>query len=144
MSSSIAIPKRKQPVYAAAAPSYPSSSSSSSFYASDSPSSSPPTPDAASPAVDAAAAAASGRMYDGRRSLLGSSLSKAEHTVINVGHSDMPRLITCVKSSQGFEWNQELFLPSYIEYDAASLELKQDPIEDITLTEEEVAAMLPQ
>ncbi|KAK4953432.1 hypothetical protein LTR66_013675 [Elasticomyces elasticus] len=52
--------------------------------------------------------------------------------------------ITCVKSSQGFEWNQELFLPSYIEYDAASLELKQDPIEDITLTEEEVAAMLPQ
>ncbi|KAK5003999.1 hypothetical protein LTR28_009480 [Elasticomyces elasticus] len=129
MSSSIAIPKRKQPVYAAAAPSYPSSSSSSSFYASDSPSSSPPTPDAASPAVDAAAAAASGRMYDGRRSLLGSSLSKAEHTVINVGHSDMPRL---------------LFLPSYIEYDAASLELKQDPIEDITLTEEEVAAMLPQ
>ena len=68
-----------------------------------------------------------------------------------------------MKSSQGFDWNQgrdgirqplsvtadvliiiELFLPSYAEYDAQDLEHKQDPVQDIVLTDEEAAAMLPQ
>ena len=34
------------------------------------------------------------------------SFSKAEHTVVNVGDAEFPRLITCVKASQGFDWNQ--------------------------------------
>ncbi|KAK5714535.1 hypothetical protein LTR15_010717 [Elasticomyces elasticus] len=39
--------------------------------------------------------------------LLGNSLSKSEYTVVNLGHGDgPPRLVTCVKSSQGFDWNQ--------------------------------------
>lgn len=73
--------------------------------------------------------------------------------------------MTCVKSSQGFDWNQgnqgsktrkhlapanhlppypELFLPSYADYDSQELEHKPDPIEDIILTDEEAAAMMPQ
>ncbi|KXL47781.1 hypothetical protein M433DRAFT_150668 [Acidomyces richmondensis BFW] len=76
---------------------------------------------------------------------LGSSLSKSEYTVINLAHRDgPPRLVTCVKSSQGFDWNQELFLPSYVDYDAHDLEHKQDPVEEIILTDEEAAAVLPQ
>lgn len=73
--------------------------------------------------------------------------------------------VSCVKSSQGFDWNQgekmptldmmnafairsdistELFLPSYADYEAQDLERKQDPVEEIVLTDEEVAAMFPQ
>lgn len=37
-----------------------------------------------------------------------------------------------------------MFLPSYAEHDAQELEHKQDPIEDIILTDEEVAKMFPQ
>lgn len=87
--------------------------------------------------------------------------------------------MSCVKSSQGFDWNQgkfqqgirssfdgrhsssnlpgtkrlsdhissrptELFLPSYADYESQDLERKQDPVQDIVLTEEEIAAMFPQ
>ena len=38
----------------------------------------------------------------------------------------------------------ELFLPSYANRDAQDLEHKQDPVEDIILTDEEADAMLPQ
>ncbi len=75
------------------------------------------------------------------------------------------RKVTCVKSSQGFDWNQgtttafnlskgidaltsdtttELFLPSYADYDSLDLEHKAEPVQDIILTDEEAAAMLPQ
>ena len=40
--------------------------------------------------------------------------------------------------------NLELFLPSYAGHDAHSLEHKQEPVEEIVLTDEEAAAMLPQ
>ncbi|KAL2358574.1 hypothetical protein BJ546DRAFT_17866 [Cryomyces antarcticus] len=132
MSSSIAIPRRKQPLGQRGSGN--DASSSSSFSSS---SSSPQTP-SPSPMP-------SGRSYDRRPSLLGSSLSKAEHTVINVGHPDgPPRLITCVKASQGFDWNQDIFLPSRADYESSNLERKQDPVEDIILTDEEAAAILPQ
>lgn len=69
--------------------------------------------------------------------------------------------VTCVKSSQGFNWNQgttwdlrivreladeklELFLPSYIDYDHQDLERRPDPVQDIVLTDEEAAAIFPQ
>lgn len=38
----------------------------------------------------------------------------------------------------------ELFLPSYANHDSHDLEHKQDPVQDIILTDEEAAAMLPQ
>lgn len=40
----------------------------------------------------------------------------------------------------------ELFLPSYAdyEYDSTALEHKQEPVEDIVLSDEEAAAMMPQ
>jgi hypothetical protein len=37
------------------------------------------------------------------------SFSAASHTVINVGEEEHPRLISCVKASQGFTWNQGTF-----------------------------------
>ena len=81
--------------------------------------------------------------------------------------------ITCVKASQGFDWNQgkhanshiisslssiakfawnliangfrtEIFLPSYIDHDSEDLERRQQPVRDIILTDEEAAALLPQ
>jgi len=52
--------------------------------------------------------------------------------------------VSCIKSSQGFDWNQELFLPSYIDHDSHDLEHRPDPVQDIVLTEEEAAAVLPQ
>ncbi|KAF2088665.1 hypothetical protein K490DRAFT_39718 [Saccharata proteae CBS 121410] len=74
----------------------------------------------------------------------GSSLSRSEHIVVNVGHPDAPRLITCVKASQGFDWNQDIFLPSYCDHDTSDLERRQDPVQDIILTDEEAAEIFPQ
>jgi hypothetical protein len=110
---------------------------------------------------------------------MSATFSAQEHTVINVGEEESPRLITCVKASQGFDWNQgthsllpsypiyfgngdcrafgevywigrsltlaiEIFLPSYADYHFDDLERRQDPVEDIILTEEEVRNMFPQ
>lgn len=36
-----------------------------------------------------------------------------------------------------------MFLPSYVDYDFIDLERKQDPVEDIILTQEELDNMLP-
>ncbi|KAL6157359.1 hypothetical protein ACJQWK_07166 [Exserohilum turcicum] len=78
-----------------------------------------------------------------RESLMSATFSKAEHTVINVGEEECPRLITCVKASQGFDWNQEIFLPSYADYHFDDLECRQDPVQDIILTDEEIKNMFP-
>ncbi|KAK3060588.1 hypothetical protein LTS18_011024 [Coniosporium uncinatum] len=144
MSSSIAIPTRRKKAPAVTqlsdsnSDSFPSSSSSSYGYG---------TP------KSVASSSTAGTPRDGyqhqhqhyrRPSLLSSSISKSEHTVINIGGPDAPKLITCVKASQGYEWNTELFLPSYADRGHSSeLERKQDPVVDIFLTDEEAAAMLP-
>ncbi|KAF1939614.1 hypothetical protein EJ02DRAFT_456817 [Clathrospora elynae] len=79
-----------------------------------------------------------------RESLMSATFSRAEHTVINVGEEEeCLRLITCVKASQGFDWNQEIFLPSYADYHFDDLERRPDPVQDIILTEEEVRNMFP-
>ncbi|CZT08362.1 hypothetical protein WAI453_007281 [Rhynchosporium graminicola] len=136
MSSSIAIPSRTgygESSKAAVA----SSSSSSSF-------SSPQNPQQAEQAATPPSSA-SKYGHDRRRSLLSSSLSKQEHTVINIGDPEgVPRLITCVRSSQGYEWNPEIFLPSYVESNFESLERKRDPVHEIRLSEEEIKQMFPQ
>jgi hypothetical protein len=45
-----------------------------------------------------------------RESLMSETFSRQEHTVVNVGGDEEGegglRLITCVKASQGFDWNQ--------------------------------------
>ncbi|KAI1004870.1 hypothetical protein K3495_g3342 [Podosphaera aphanis] len=83
--------------------------------------------------------------HDRRPSLLSSSLSKQEHTVINIGDPNgVPRLITCVRCSQGYEWNPEIFLPPYVDYEFESLERKRDPVHEIRLSDEEMNKMLPQ
>ncbi|KAF2487070.1 hypothetical protein BDY17DRAFT_319638 [Neohortaea acidophila] len=147
-SSAVPIPQRKRNAVAAASYSSSASSSwsvglgtphSSSSKGKEPMSTSPPS--SSSPSWSSMVEPISPR----RPSLLGSSLAKSEHTVINLAHSDgPPRLVTCVKSSQGFDWNPELFLPSYAYQTTLDLATKQDPVEDIVLTDEEAAAILPQ
>ncbi|KAM3070108.1 hypothetical protein ACMFMF_008460 [Clarireedia jacksonii] len=132
MSSSITIPTRSASKAAA------TSSSSSSSY-----SSSPPTPQQSPSSASSSPNSRYG--HDRKRSFLSSSLSKQEHTVINIGDPDgTPRLITCVRSSQGFDWNPEIFLPSYMECEFESLERKRDPVHEIRLSDEEMKQMFPQ
>ncbi|KAG4416161.1 hypothetical protein IFR04_010680 [Cadophora malorum] len=138
MSSSITIPTRTG--YGESNKAATSSSSSSSF-------SSPRTPQQQQQQQQAATPTSSTSKYghDRRPSLLSSSLSKQEHTVINIGDPDgVPRLITCVRSSQGYEWNPEIFLPSYVESNFESLERKRDPVHEIRLSDEEIKEMFPQ
>jgi hypothetical protein len=40
------------------------------------------------------------------------SLLASTHTVVDVGPASAPRLISCVRSAQGFDWNQDMFLPA--------------------------------
>ncbi|KAI4728221.1 hypothetical protein E4T49_03889 [Aureobasidium sp. EXF-10728] len=151
MSSSIAIPKRKQPISGGSgfASASSSSSSSSSPYPSwansaASPSFSPSSlaSTSASPS-SASTPSAMARYAERRPSLLGDSLNKSEYTVVNIGGPENPRLITCIKTSQGFDWNQDIFLPSYLDYDSSDLEHRPDPVQEIILTDEEAAAILP-
>jgi len=80
-----------------------------------------------------------------RQSLLSTAISKQESTVINIGDPDgPPRLITYLSSSQGFAWNPEIFLPSYVDCDYEPLENRREPVHDILLTDEELKQMLPQ
>ncbi|KAL3426288.1 hypothetical protein PVAG01_03079 [Phlyctema vagabunda] len=135
MSSSINIPTRSP--YGESSKAGGASSSSSSTYSSSPRSPQQNTSASASPNLRFG--------HDRRPSLLSSSLSKQEHTVINIGDPDgTPRLITCVRSSQGFDWNPEIFLPSYVECDFESLERKRDPVHEITLSDDEIKKMFPQ
>jgi len=80
-----------------------------------------------------------------RPSLLSSAFAKDESTVINIGDPDgPPRLISYLSSSQGFTWNPELFLPSYVDCDYVPLENRREPVHEIRLSDEEVKNMLPQ
>ncbi|KAF2232390.1 hypothetical protein EV356DRAFT_505354 [Viridothelium virens] len=148
-SNTIPIPKRKKPQ-----PSTPphTSSPGNYSYASSSSSSTPSTYSHAESSLSASytpstvttSSPARQHSYDRRPSLLGASLSKSEHTVINIGGPENPRLITCVKTSQGFDWNLDIFLPSYAsDHDSSELERKQDPVDEIVLTDEEAAAIFP-
>ncbi|KAK7633815.1 hypothetical protein IWX48DRAFT_413724 [Phyllosticta citricarpa] len=158
MSSSIAIPKPKKNKQAAMASSSscsPASSAGASFQYGDSANtSSVSSPSSSTPAQHPHS------YFTRRPSMLSSSISKSEHIVVNVGHPDAPRLvrrhtdrqvliiwraqITCVKASQGFDWNQDIFLPSYADYDTSDIDRRPDPVDEITLTDEEIADMFPQ
>jgi len=77
-----------------------------------------------------------------RMSLMGAELEKVDHIVVEVGSPEAPRWISCVKSSQGFDWNKSLFLPPYMARED-DLEIRQDPITDVTISDEEARALLP-
>ncbi|GAB7344467.1 hypothetical protein MBLNU457_2305t1 [Dothideomycetes sp. NU457] len=152
MSSSIAIPKRKSRFdtgYGGSSVASSSSSATSPSSYSDPNTNSPASSSSVSRIGSTMASpppqGTVSRYAERRPSLLGTSISKSEYTVINVAGPDgPPRLITCVKASQGFDWNQDIFLPSYMDYDSSDLERKPDPVQDIILTDEEAAALLPQ
>ncbi len=96
-------------------------------------------------------------------SMLSSSSYKSVN--LNAHHDDPdepPRLITYTKHSQGFTWNDELFLPSYLlgrsgrrrrkrygyddeddDDDHWDEQGEQCPVTEIFVTDEEVRAMMP-
>lgn len=76
--------------------------------------------------------------------MLSSALSKEECTHVNVGDPDgPPRLISYLAWSQGFAWNPEMFLPSYLDVDYEPLENRREPVHEIRLSDEETKNMLP-
>ncbi|PWW72111.1 hypothetical protein C7212DRAFT_354883 [Tuber magnatum] len=116
----------------------PSSSSTSSE--APSPSASPATPPAgASGSPPPSTLPSSSSIYHRRRpSLLSSSVSRVEHSVFDLGIRDgSPRLITCVKASQGFDWNQDIFLPSSSEITIHNGIQKPETVHEIILSEDE-------
>jgi len=73
-----------------------------------------------------------------RPSLLSSSVSKVEHSVFDLGIRDgSPRLITCVKASQGFDWNLDIFIPSHCEISVPPLPDQPEAVHEIYITDEE-------
>ncbi|KEF62057.1 uncharacterized protein A1O9_00029 [Exophiala aquamarina CBS 119918] len=88
-------------------------------------------------------------------SMLASSSYKSIN--LNSHHDDPdepPRLITYTKHSQGFTWNDELFLPSYLlgrygergrkkQYDGDFGDDDHCPVAEIFVTDEEAEAMMP-
>ncbi|KAL7797329.1 hypothetical protein V8C37DRAFT_307394 [Trichoderma ceciliae] len=138
MSSSISIPAG--PSSSAARYSLSSETVGSSSDCSYSSSPSPSSPSASPKGKEKVTALASRRP-----SLISSALSKQECTVINIGAPDgPPRLISYLSSGQGFMWNPEIFLPSYVDCDYVPLENRRDPVHEIHLTDEEMKKMLPE
>ncbi|THV72622.1 hypothetical protein D6D28_03841 [Aureobasidium pullulans] len=135
MSSSIAIPKRKQPSTDSSG--FASSLSSSPYpsWANNAPFSPSSLASTSASPSSASTPPSMARYAERRPSLLGDSLSKSEYTVVNIGGPEAPRL--------GFDWNQEIFLPSYLDYDSTGLEHRPDPVHNIYLTDEEAAAIFP-
>ncbi|KAJ4421130.1 hypothetical protein N0V82_003894 [Gnomoniopsis sp. IMI 355080] len=108
----------------------PASSSSSTY------SSSPQTPSSS----DSTSKSAQKRkaIHERRPSLLSSALSHSEARTVNIGDPEgPPRLISYVAAGQGFAWNPEMFLPSYVEVDFEPLQNRREPVVDIIVTEEE-------
>ncbi|KAI3325789.1 hypothetical protein HD806DRAFT_457035 [Xylariaceae sp. AK1471] len=137
MSSTIAIPTSRSSAAACAQSSKPCTSSSSSV------SSSPQTPASAKSGTPESSHKPK-TMHHRRPSLLSSALSKEECTHVNVGDPNgPPRLISYLASSQGFAWNPEMFLPSYLDYDYEPLENRREPVHEIRVSDEEIKKMLP-
>ncbi|OAP58984.1 hypothetical protein AYL99_06281 [Fonsecaea erecta] len=99
-------------------------------------------------------------LFNASSSPLGPSmLSSSSYKSINLNahHDDPdepPRLITYTKYSQGFTWNDELFLPSYMLgrygergrkklYDGDFGDEDHCPVAEIFVTDEEAQAMMP-
>ncbi|KAH8673353.1 hypothetical protein BX600DRAFT_204235 [Xylariales sp. PMI_506] len=140
MSASIAIPVARTPgsSYGDRSKANVSSSSASSWSAS------PQSPD-----LDKASPSSAGyrpkMLHQRRPSLLSTAFCQDECTVINIADPDgPPRLISYLSSSQGFAWNPEIFLPSYLDCDYTPLENRREPVHEIRLSDDEIKNMLPQ
>ncbi|KAI1136531.1 hypothetical protein F5Y05DRAFT_415302 [Hypoxylon sp. FL0543] len=132
----ITIPPTRSSVAAYQSPKATTSSSSSY-------SSSPQTPSSGNASPEQSARKPKS-FHHRRPSLLSSAFSKDECTVINIGDPDgAPRLISYLASSQGFAWNPELFVPSYVDCDYVPLENRREPVHEIRLSDEEIKGMLP-
>ncbi|KAI7921553.1 hypothetical protein M0657_004329 [Pyricularia oryzae] len=126
------------------------SSSSSSSY-----SSSPRTPQSAQSTPSPSAQKQKKLIHERRPSLLSSAILKEECTVINIGDPEgPPRLVSLTNlvpdqisytvASQGYIWNPEIFLPSYVDHDYIPLDQRREPVHEITVTDEEINAIFPQ
>ncbi|KAK0649407.1 hypothetical protein B0T16DRAFT_130729 [Cercophora newfieldiana] len=117
------------------------SSSSSSSY-----SSSPTTPEVKSSSTSSRSAQKRKMVHARRPSLLSSAFAKEEYTTINIADDPEgpPRLISYLSSSQGFAWNPELFLPSYVDFEYTPLEYRQERVVEICLSDEDIKKILPQ
>jgi hypothetical protein len=104
-SNAIPIPPRKSKVHAPVDNSLASSSSYGS-YAASTPSSSPQQGVKKRRESLMCTVPARSIRDDATDAIIAPSFSAASHTVINVGEESHPRLISCVKASQGFTWNQ--------------------------------------
>ncbi|KAI2616737.1 hypothetical protein GGR54DRAFT_641330 [Hypoxylon sp. NC1633] len=136
-SNTIAIPAARSSVTVYDRSPKATSSSSSSY------SSSPQTP-SPSEASSEQSGRKLGSAHQRRPSLLSSAFCKDECTVINIGDPDgVPRLISYLASSQGFAWNPELFVPSYVDCEYVPLENRREPVHEIQLSDEEIKKMLP-
>ncbi|KAK6345109.1 hypothetical protein TWF718_007039 [Orbilia javanica] len=120
MSSAIPIPKK--PSKKASSPSSPPGSSD----------------EMSSPSTSSNSPSAAIFGHRRRQSLLSSSLSKQEHTVFDLGTRDgTARLVTCVKAGQGFDWNQEMFLPHHSDITIPPLSERVDVVHEIILDDED-------
>ncbi|PUU79657.1 hypothetical protein B9Z19DRAFT_804274 [Tuber borchii] len=109
-----------------------SSSSSSTSSEAPSPSASPATPPVGtSGSPPPSRLPSSSSIYHRRRpSLLSSSVSRVEHSVFDLGIRDgSPRL--------GFDWNQDIFLPSSSELTIHNGIQKPETVHEIILSEDE-------
>lgn len=85
------------------------------------------------------------QMHRRRPSLLSPAILHQEAHVINIGDPDgAPRLISYLSSSQGFIWNPEIFVPSYVDYDYTPIEHCREPIIEIFLSDEDIQKIYPQ
>ncbi|KAK6210831.1 hypothetical protein LQW54_005879 [Pestalotiopsis sp. IQ-011] len=144
MSSTIKIPSSRT---SASSRNYSQSSASSSSSSPSYSMSVQTTPELAkaTPSYPTSQSGARSYLHQRRPSLLSTSFCKEEYTVVNIGDPEgPPRLISYLSSSQGFAWNPEIFLPSYLDIDDVCLEIQRDPVHEIRLSDEEIKKMLPQ
>ncbi|CAN8105045.1 unnamed protein product [Discula destructiva] len=110
----------------------PASSSSSTY------SGFPQTPSSSAMSTTSKAAQKRKAVHDRRPSLLSSAFARSEAHTVNIGDPEgPPRLISYVAAGQGFAWNPEMFLPSYVDVDFEPLQNRREPVVDIIVTEEE-------
>ena len=109
-------------------------------------SSSPSSPESAGKTLSSRAAQKKKMVHRRRPSLLSTAFCQQECTTINIADDPEgpPRLISYLSSSQGFAWNPELFLPSYVDFEYTPLEHRRDRVVDIFLTDEDIKKILPQ
>ncbi|TGZ80105.1 hypothetical protein EX30DRAFT_349577 [Ascodesmis nigricans] len=78
-------------------------------------------------------------LWGRRESLLSSSFSRAEYSTVEMGaaRDGSTRVIAYVKTSQGFNWNQDIFIPSSSDITVHNGINVPECVHDIILTEED-------